>query len=114
MILVCQKRHHKPHTAKVIDPVAGAWNTYCDGLPRWLYQRPKPPRGIGTVPHIKTQRENNTITVYQERFDRDWYVIFPTDKTWQLRDFPTHAAAITYAQKLAQERTQQNGLVQGR
>ena len=101
-ILACQKRHHEPHWPWDTSHPLGGY-TYCDGLPRWPYARPKPPRVSGDE-YEDYQRENGTIEIrYPGRlFTIRWH----DGKTWRWNAKRTHAEAITYAQKLAQERKQ--------
>lgn len=117
-ILVCQKRHHEPHVTPiyVIDGRGiSTRDEHCDGLPRWPHTRPKPPPVQDWDAYCPYMTDHGTTTVVNvgAKWLVEWVVPGPR---YRSVPFPKDQwpEAINYAQKLAQERKQQNGLVEGR
>lgn len=108
-ILSCQKRHHKPHYVLPVGVWAGRFD-YCDGLPRWPYARPKPPR-IESMQYTKYREKHQTIAVW--RLGKPRYLVELPESDVPYGDddraFPTHAEAIAYAQNLVNERKKNSG-----
>ena len=119
-ILVCQKRHHEPHYVTVPDVGFGVWgDRRCNGRAVWPHTRPKPWADVVDLPDDKDYmqaEETIAIVAIDGRWHVYWYTP-PECGNWtagccrflESGSFPTHAEAIQYAQKLAQERKQQHG-----
>lgn len=96
-ILDCQKRYHDPHVIR--HPIDGGYLGQCNGLPKWPYARPKPPR----------LSEGSARSEY-ERVHDVYYVSKSLELLWVIGSVnfitcrPTHAEAIQYAQNLVNER----------
>lgn len=106
-ILSCQKRHHEPHQVPELyqrqDGRPGFFVRTCDGRAQWPYARPKPPPISDPYHHGAYCRQHSVIAVFKG--GSVWQAWAGTTITY----FDTHTEAITYAQKLAQERKQQHG-----